>query len=244
MTKTRFFACGAGRRGGGAILMGLWLLAAAGLPNRASAQAAATDANDILGGNGDITADAIDFTTGKDGKVDTLTARKNVVLTSEKMNTTCDVLTYDVGRNRMVAVGSPVKIIQEEGTATCKNFEYFPKDGRAILTGNPEVIQKTKGRSVTMTGDIIRMDRQADGRVHFFVDHSNNPGRAHVKLRDLMKGSPPEQILPPGVRQPTLEMSTGTETAKEKKDKSASSEPVKIDQSNRDKIPEPQTENE
>jgi len=228
-----------------ALLVGLVLFAWMVGPMRTCAQQQTTDVKDVFGGNGQIAADSIEFTTGKDGKVDTLTARKKVVLTSDKMNTACDVLTYDVSRNRMIAVGSPVHITQEDGRAICKNFEYHPSDGKAVLTGDPEVWQKTKDREVHMTGDIIRMDRQADGRMHFFVDHGDNPGRATVKLKDIISGNFPksgDKVAPGGVRQPSLEMATGSE--KPKKEKPEPPEAVKLDKSNVNKIPEPQIENE
>lgn len=111
---------------------------------------------------------------GKDGKikisrdeqgdVTQIMARKSVQLVMPpdyKMD--CNVLTFNKVENKMVAVGSPVKIRSQKLNADCTTFEYYPSEKKTVLSGNPVVHSNDGNNSGDMIGSRIIVTQNAGG---------------------------------------------------------------------------------
>jgi lipopolysaccharide export system protein LptA len=74
------------------------------------------------------------------------------------------MFTYFAQQDRLVAVGKPVRIDKENVKAVCGTVEFFPKQNRAILTGDPVVSQTgANGNTFTMSGERIKLETDAKG---------------------------------------------------------------------------------
>ena len=179
--------------------------------------------------------------TGKDGKPSQMIVTKDVTIESKQMNLRCDKFTYNLAMNRLVAIGRPVKIKKEDVRAICNNFEYYPKDGKAVLTGDPHVWQKTEKGESEVRGPIIKMTQLPDGRQSITVEAGNKPsGRLQLITRNAKPGDKTQQNVEPA----EFQMGNTSSATKTKKPPKPAGNPEKVDSSKVDKIPETNIEGE
>ena len=115
------------------------------------------------------------------GGLDSVTAKKGVVFTSEDMTLNADQLDYKGSTSELVASGKRVVVRQGDMVLTCQLFKYFPETQKSEFTGNPILYNKTKDGEVQMvSGGRITVD---------VVD-----GAPQVKI------SAPEGNMRPGMR--------------------------------------------
>lgn len=226
------------------ILRHIRLLAAAlllaCLAASARGQEEAFDAQEIFGGNAEIESVNYEFET-KDGKLSRLIFKEQVKIISDKMNATCNYLTYDIATGRLVAVGNPVNIKQQDVRARCGNFEYYPKDGKAVLTGNPIVWQRSENRDVESRGDVIKIFQSESGDQRVLVESSK---KSRLTIRDLQSAlntGKPKDETPQSDRPANFTMTTKAPTP-EAKPVAAPAAPIRLDANSLDKIPEPNIE--
>jgi hypothetical protein len=99
-----------------------------------------------------------------DNELESVTARKGVVFTSEDMTLNADQLDYKAESSELVATGRKVIVRQGEMIATCQLFKYFPDTQRSEMSGSPIVYNKSKdGKVSTTSGEKISIDI-VDGR--------------------------------------------------------------------------------
>lgn len=92
-------------------------------------------------------------------ELDSVTAKKGVVFTSEDMTLNADQLDYKARTSELVATGKRVVVRQGEMVLTCQLFRYFPESQRSEFTGSPIVYNKMKDGSVQMlSGGLITVD--------------------------------------------------------------------------------------
>lgn len=97
-------------------------------------------------------------------ELDSVTAKKGVVFTSEDMTLNADQLDYKARTSELVATGKRVVVRQGEMVLTCQLFRYFPETQKSEFTGNPILYNKTKDGNVQMvSGGRITVD-MVDGR--------------------------------------------------------------------------------
>lgn len=215
-------------------------LAVACLGAIAWGQEEAFDAQEIFGGNAEIESVNYEFET-KDGKLSRLIFKDEVKIVSDKMNATCNYLTYDVSTGRLVAVGNPVNIKQQDVKARCGNFEYFPKEGKAVLTGNPIVWQRSEDRDVESRGDVIKIFQSESGDQRVLVESSK---KSRLTIRDLQSAlntAKPKDETPQSDRPANFTMTTKA-PAQQAKPVATPAAPVRLDANSLDKIPEPNIE--
>ncbi len=115
------------------------------------------------------------------GSLDSVTAKKGVVFTSEDMTLNADQMDYKGSTSELVASGKRVVVRQGDMVLTCQLFKYFPETQKSEFTGNPILYNKTKDGEVQMvSGGRITVD---------VVD-----GKPQVKI------SAPEGNMRPGMR--------------------------------------------
>lgn len=215
-------------------------LAVACLGAIAWGQEEAFDAQEIFGGNAEIESVNYEFET-KDGKLSRLIFKDEVKIVSDRMNATCNYLTYDIATGRLVAVGNPVNIKQQDVRARCGNFEYFPKEGKAVLTGNPIVWQRSESRDVESRGDVIKIFQSDTGDQRVLVESSK---KSRLTIRDLqsaLDAGKPKDETPQSDRPANLIMTTKS-PAQHAKPIGTPAAPVRLDANSLDKIPEPNIE--
>lgn len=221
------------------LVLCLAFFATVGAPAPAFAQQGLDDMKGVFGDDTDLEADTITMESDKDGKLTTMIAKGSkriVTVRSKKMNLDCDLFTYNLDRDRLIAKGRPVRMNKEDVRATCENFEYYPKSGKAVLTGNPIVSQKQGGRWTTLTGEVVKINQLPDGRQTITIEGGSNPRRSRIQMRGSADTKPTDASAQ-GIQPAQIEMATD-EPAKPKKSKKQAGEPVEIDQTKVDKIPE------
>ena len=93
------------------------------------------------------------------GGLDSVTAKKGVVFTSEDMTLNADQLDYKGSTSELVASGKRVVVRQGDMVLTCQLFKYFPETQKSEFTGNPILYNKTKDGEVQMvSGGRITVD--------------------------------------------------------------------------------------
>jgi hypothetical protein len=94
-----------------------------------------------------------------DNELESVTAKKGVVFTSEDMTLNADQLDYKAETSALVATGRKVVVRQGEMIATCQLFKYFPDTQKSELSGSPIVYNKSKdGKVSTTSGEKITID--------------------------------------------------------------------------------------
>jgi lipopolysaccharide export system protein LptA len=94
-----------------------------------------------------------------DNELESVTAKKGVVFTSEDMTLNADQLDYKAETSALVATGRKVIVRQGEMIATCQLFRYFPDTQKSELSGSPVVYNKSKdGKVNTTSGEKITID--------------------------------------------------------------------------------------
>lgn len=89
-------------------------------------------------------------------ELESITAKRGVVFTSEDMTLNSDQLDYNTQTSELVASGERVVVRQGEVVATCKLFKYYPNDQHSELSGNPILYNKTRdGKVHTTAGEKI-----------------------------------------------------------------------------------------
>lgn len=89
-------------------------------------------------------------------ELDSISARKDVVFSSEDMTLNADQLDYKNKTAELVASGKRVVVRQGEIIATCQLFKYNSEKEQSELSGNPVVYNRTRDGKVTKTeGDKI-----------------------------------------------------------------------------------------
>jgi hypothetical protein len=91
------------------------------------------------------------YSFNDDNEVESLTAKRKVVFTSEDMTLNCDQLDYKAASGELTAVGKKVIVRQGEVVATCKVFKYNPETQHSELEGNPIMYNRTRDGKVSTT---------------------------------------------------------------------------------------------
>lgn len=100
------------------------------------------------------------YNFNESNELESITAKKGVVFTSEDMTLNSDQLDYKTLTSELVAAGKKVVVRQGEVIATCQLFKYFPNDQHSELSGNPVLYNKSKdGKVSTTVGDKINIFR-------------------------------------------------------------------------------------
>ena len=79
------------------------------------------------------------YNFNEDNELESVTAKKGVVFTSEDMTLNADQLDYKAETSALVATGRKVIVRQGEMIATCQLFKYFPDTQKSELSGTPIV---------------------------------------------------------------------------------------------------------
>lgn len=96
------------------------------------------------------------YNFNENNELESLTAKKGVVFTSEDMTLNSDQMDYKTQTSEIVATGRKVVVRQGEMIATCQLFKYNPQNQASELSGNPIVYNKTRdGKISTTVGDKI-----------------------------------------------------------------------------------------
>jgi hypothetical protein len=91
-------------------------------------------------------------------ELDSITAKKGVVFSSEDMSLKADQLDFSASKSELIATGERVVVRMGETIATCQLFKYFAETQRSELTGNPLLYSKSKdGKTNTTSGDKIEI---------------------------------------------------------------------------------------
>lgn len=89
-------------------------------------------------------------------ELDSISARKGVVFSSEDMTLNADQLDYKNKTATLVATGRKVVVRQGEIIATCQLFKYSANDQQSELSGSPVLYNKQRdGKVTTTSGDKI-----------------------------------------------------------------------------------------
>lgn len=129
---------------------------------------------------------SLHWTLDKEMQPVSMVVKDNVYLhlRGEGLKLYADTLTYKMAENQIVALGTPVRIVRENITATCKRFELYPDLGKSVLLGDPEITQQSEdGAPSKLRGEKITIIQKDDGTVEFFVD-----GGADLKGRNTKTG--------------------------------------------------------
>ncbi len=134
-----------------------------------------------------------------DKELDSVTAKKGVVFTSEDMTLNADQLDYKAQTSQLVAVGKKVVVRQGEMVATCQLFKYFPDTQRSEFLGNPVIYNKSKdGKVNTTSGDKVVVN-MVNGKPQIKVSGVNG---ARPSLRSAGPQTPgvTSGVVPPADR--------------------------------------------
>lgn len=99
------------------------------------------------------------------GKPKLVSEKENFTLTSKKIEAF-------LPEDRLRATGR-VKLVRDSMVATCKVLDYFDKDRKAVLTGNPEIREKENlvtGERITMYVDEYRVVIEGRARIKFIPE--------------------------------------------------------------------------
>ncbi|MCK4648432.1 hypothetical protein KAT51_02795 [bacterium] len=99
------------------------------------------------------------------GKPKLVSEKENFTLTSKKIEAF-------LPEDRLQATGR-VKLVRDGMVATCKVLDYFDKEGKAVLTGNPEIREKENlvtGERITLYVDEYRMVVENKARIKFIPE--------------------------------------------------------------------------
>ncbi|PKO17541.1 hypothetical protein CVU37_08615 [candidate division BRC1 bacterium HGW-BRC1-1] len=127
------------------------------------------------------------------GSLDSVTAKKGVVFTSEDMTLNADQMDYKGSTSELVASGKRVVVRQGDMVLTCQLFKYFPETQKSEFTGNPILYNKTKDGEVQMvSGGRITVD-VVDGKPQVKIsapDGNVRPGMRSggMKAADTVSG--------------------------------------------------------
>ncbi|HOE63877.1 MAG TPA: hypothetical protein PKW18_07880 [Candidatus Sumerlaeota bacterium] len=125
-----------------------------------------------------------------------IVARENVFIDSSQVNLRCERLEYYSEKNNLLALGKPVKIIQNTVTAEAGRFEFFPDEGKSFLLENPVIMNKDEqGRVLETRGDKIVIVQAAEGKTTVLVDGNPSIQSAQVEKPKVVK--PPKQTASP-----------------------------------------------
>ncbi len=101
----------------------------------------------------------------------TIVARNEVIINSDQMNISCERLEYFSDKNKMLAMGKPVKIFQGSLMAECGRFEYYPEEGKTLLLENPVIMTKDEKGGLSETrGEKITILQAEDGKTSILVE--------------------------------------------------------------------------
>lgn len=119
-----------------------------------------------------------------------IVAREDVFIDSSQVNLRCERLEYYSEKNNLLALGKPVKIIQNTVVAEAGRFEYFPDEGKSFLLEDPVILNKDEqGRVLETRGDKIVIVQAEEGRTTVLVD-----GNASIQSAEIEK---PKVVQPP-----------------------------------------------
>lgn len=94
-------------------------------------------------------------------ELESITAKKGVILSSEEMTLNADQLDYDTVSSKLIATGQRVVVRQGDVIATCQKFLYNPTTQASELHGGPVVYNKSKSGDVTkVRGGVIQIYQQ------------------------------------------------------------------------------------
>lgn len=94
-------------------------------------------------------------------ELESITAKKGVILSSEEMTLNADQLDYDTVSSKLIATGQRVVVRQGDVIATCQKFLYNPTTQASELHGTPVVYNRGKDGQVTkVSGGIIKIYQQ------------------------------------------------------------------------------------
>lgn len=217
------------------VALAFWLGVAAAAP----AQTGQSMSLDVLG-------DDMDLQVGKGGSIrwladmetgelNKMIARKAVRLRSDKLDLDCDELTYSKGENLILALGDPVQIKQGAIQASARNFSYYPDEGKAVLTGDPIVRQKTgqvSGEKITII--------QRNGALEVLVDAGSQGGQvSNTDAAPTPATQPSPRHREPQPRSAEIVIDAAeSQNPDEKKNDTPRERPTRIDAGTMDKIPE------
>lgn len=101
------------------------------------------------------------------GKPKLVSEKENFTLTSKKIEAF-------LPEDRLRATGR-VKLVRDDMVATCKVLDYFDKERKAVLTGNPEIREKENlatGERITLYIDEYRVVVENKARIKFKASES------------------------------------------------------------------------
>jgi len=148
-------------------------------------------AEEVFGKNFKLTVDPTSGTlkyniSEKTNALESIEAKKNVHVVSEKLELLSDELYYDAKAQRYSASGKRVKIVQGMLTAYCGKFTYDNNLGLSEFLINPEIIIKDEqGRKTITKGDRITIERQKNGDTLVQVE-----GNANLTSEEGSGGTP------------------------------------------------------
>ncbi|MFH0792972.1 MAG: hypothetical protein V2A74_02945 [bacterium] len=156
----------------------------------------------------------------KEGVLQHMTCRKEVVLKTDNLDINSDILEYFGAEKKLIATGKPVNLRMRDVKATCGHFEYFVDAGKSVLTENPLINQTdAQGRVLTTTGGVITINTEkATGNTTVLIV---------PKAKEGVSDEAPPRIQLEGAHETPAPAETPAATG-----------PVKIDNTNLDQIQE------
>jgi lipopolysaccharide assembly outer membrane protein LptD (OstA) len=118
-----------------------------------------------------------------------IVARNQVYISSDQIDLNCDRLEFYSTKNKLLAMGSPVKIFQKTLMAECGRFEFYPDEGRTLLLENPVILNKDeKGNSMETHGRKIEIIQEKEGRTTILIQ-----GSPSIEASQAEKEEPEEE---------------------------------------------------
>lgn len=147
-----------------------------------------------------------EIVTGEDGELVysfgagnvlySIVARKGVIVSSEQLDLSCNRLEYYSTKNRLLALGNPVKIFQDNLAAQCGRFEYYPEKGQSFLLEDPIILNEDEqGRTMETRGEEIIITQKEKGKTSIIVkgDSQSPPEIEGGEAGEIVE---PRQTLP------------------------------------------------
>lgn len=154
----------------------------------------------LTGENGEIL-----YAFSQKNELRSIVARKDVYITSDQINLRCDRLEYFSRKNKLLAMGKPVKIFQQSILAECGRFEYYPTEGKSILLENPVILSEDEdGKTLETRGEEITIIQLEEGRTSILVK-----GKPEITAEEPQEEEPeeePAKISPSPVDETTVDL--------------------------------------
>lgn len=128
-----------------------------------------------------------------------IVAREEVYINSEQVDLRCGRLEYFSDKNKLLAMGKPVKILEKTLVAEAGRFEYYPDDGKSYLMEDPVIKNSdVKGRNMETRGDKITIVQSKEGRTIILVEGGAEgaPSIQSAEMSSVKKSEPAREQTP------------------------------------------------